>query len=210
MGTSRWIAAVGCLGLSLAVGAQAVDFDLTPGETLRVAGGELVIRADLDDSQRRGTVRAALLIAAPPAAVFEAMTHCAAALDYVPHLRECRVQSQSADGSVRMVEHEVDFGWYAPRIRYVIRADVVVDRSIAFRQVSGDFKVNQGVWELAPDGTGERTLLRYRVEIDPPGYVPNWLARSTFRKELPQMLKGLRRHCEAEQRARAQASISPR
>jgi hypothetical protein len=208
MGTPRWIAAVCCLGMSLGAGAQAVDFELTPGEALRVAGGELVIRADLDDSQRRGTVRAALLIAAPPAAVFEAMTHCAAALDYVPHLRECRVQSQSADGSVRLVEHVVDFGWYAPGIRYVIRADLVADHSVTFRQVSGDFKVNQGVWELVPDG--ERTLLRYRVQIDPPGYVPNWLARSTFRKELPRMLKGLRRHCEAQQHARAQASVSPR
>jgi hypothetical protein len=43
--------------------------------------------------------------------------------------------------------------------------------------------------------------VRYRVAIDPPGYVPNWLARSTFRRELPQMLIGLKRHCEAEQGA---------
>jgi ribosome-associated toxin RatA of RatAB toxin-antitoxin module len=204
----RWIAAVLSLGLPWAVHAQVIDFELTPAEALRVAGGELVIRADLDDSQRRGTVRAALRIAAPPAAVFDAMTQCADALDYVPHLRECRVNSQSADGLVRLVEHEVDFGWYAPRIRYVIRADLVEDRSIAFRQVSGDFKVNEGVWDLAPDGAG--TLLRYRVHIDPPGYVPNWLARSTFKKELPNMLAGLKRHCEAEQRARAQAKVSPR
>lgn len=208
MGMSRWIAAVLGLGLPWAAGAQTVDFELTPAETRRVESGELVIRADLDDSQRRGTVRAALRIAAPPAAVFDAMTQCADALDYVPHLRECHVNSQSADGRVRLVEHEVDFGWYAPSIRYVIRADLVEDRSIAFHQVSGDFNVNEGVWELAPDGAG--TLLRYRVRIDPPGYVPNWLARSTFRKELPNMLAGLRKHCEAAQRARAQASVSPR
>jgi hypothetical protein len=206
----RWIAAVLGLGLGLSWAAhpQSVDFELTPAEARSVAAGELVIRADLDDSQRRGTVRAALRIAAPPAAVFDAMTQCADALDYVPHLRECHVNSQSADGRVRLVEHEVDFGWYAPRIRYVIRADLAEDRSIAFRQVSGDFKINEGVWELAPDGAG--TLLRYRVRIDPPAYVPNWLARSTFRKELPDMLSGLKRHCEAAQRARAQASVSPR
>ena len=45
--------------------------------------------------------------------------------------------------------------------------------------------------------------------MDPPGYVPNWLARSTFKRELPQMLANLRRHCEAEQVLRALANASP-
>jgi hypothetical protein len=78
----------------------------------------------------------------------------------------------------------------------VFRADFVPDRRIAFRQVSGDFKANQGVWEFEP--SGRRTLLRYRVEIDPPGYIPDWLARSSFKRELPRMLTQLRRHCESE------------
>ena len=58
-------------------------------------------------------------------------------------------------------------------------------------------------------GTGATTLLLYRAYIDPPGFVPNWLARSTFRRELPQMLKDLRRRCEAEQTLRATAGASP-
>jgi uncharacterized membrane protein len=106
------------------------------------------------------------------------------------------------------VEQEIDFGWYAPRLRYVLRADLVPDQSISFRQVSGDFKANEGRWELEP-AEGERTLLRYRVYIDPPGYVPNWLARSTFKRELPQMLTDLRRFCEAEQAQRVQARSTP-
>jgi hypothetical protein len=79
-----------------------------------------------------------------------------------------------------------------------------------FRQVSGDFKANEGMWELEPDDTGTRTLLRYRAYIDPPGFVPNWLARSTFKRELPQMLQDLRRLCEAQQAASTPAVVSPR
>ncbi len=76
-------------------------------------------------------------------------------------------------------------------IRYVFRADVVTDRSIAFRQVRGDFKANEGIWEFEPQaGNAGHTLVRYRVLIDPPGYVPNWLARSTFRRELPRCSPG--------------------
>lgn len=193
------------LVLMLPVICGAADFELTPAEAERLAAGQLVIRASLDAAQRRGTVRAAVLIDAPPEVVYEAMTRCDHAFKYVPHLRACRVRSQSADGSERFVEHEVDFGWYAPRLRYVFRADMVPDRSIAFEQVKGDFKVNRGLWEFEPAGAG--TLLRYRVQIDPPGYVPTWLARSTFKRELPRMLADLRRHCEAEQMLRAQANI---
>jgi len=205
------MAAVAGLGLAFAGGAaQAADFALTPAETQRVEKDEIVIRATLDASARRGTVRAAMLIDAPPAVVFESMTRCADAVRYVPHLRLCRVRDRAADGSWALVEQEIDFGWYAPRLRYVFRADFVTNQSIAFRQVSGDFKANEGVWEFEPAGDGARTLLRYRVYIDPPGYVPNWLARSTFKRELPQMLVDLRRFCEAEQELRAQANTNPK
>lgn len=190
-------------------GAPAADFELTPAEHLRMQRGEIIIRADLDANQRRGTVRAAMRVDASPAVVFDAMINCADALEYVPHLRRCRVLPHAGDGSIALVEHEIDFGWYAPRMRYLFRAELVPDRSITFRQVSGDFKENEGRWELEPDAGGEATLLRYRVRIDPPGYVPTWLARSTFRKALPRMLENLKRHCESGPVARAHANNSP-
>ena len=205
------MAAVLGLGLAFpAAEARAADFELSQAEMQRIEKDEIVIRATLDPSARRGTVRAAMLVDAPPAVVFETMTRCADAFKYVPHLRVCRFRERAADSSWALVEQEIDFGWYAPRLRYVFRADLVTDQSIAFKQVSGDFKANEGRWELEPAADGERTLLRYRVYIDPPGYVPNWLARSTFKRELPQMLTDLRRFCEAEQVTRAQALAAPR
>jgi len=206
---TRVVRAAGLVMASFLLGlpAPASDFVLTPEETARVNRGETVIRASLDASQRRGTVRAAMLINAPPDVVFQAMTNCDDAMKYVPHLRACRELPQSAGVDSRLVEHEIDFGWYAPRLSYVFRADFVPDRSITFRQVRGDFKANRGVWEFEPAGL--RTLLRYEVEIDPPGYVPNWLARSSFKRELPRMLAQLRQHCESEQRDRTHANIFP-
>ena len=193
------------LGLCCVPTAPAAEFTLTPDEARRVAARQVVIRANLDASQRRGTVRAAVRIEAPPAVVFQMMIRCADALQYVPHLQKCRVRDQAPDESWLLVEHEIDFGWYAPRVNCVFRAELATDRSIAFRQVSGDFKANEGAWELEPTADGATTLLLYRAYIDPPGFVPNWLARSTFRRELPQMLTQLRQRCEAEQTLRAEA-----
>jgi uncharacterized membrane protein len=207
MGTAfRWIAAALVLALACGPAVRAADFELTPAETQKVGARGIVIRANLDQGQRRGTVRAAVKIEAPPAVVFQIMESCLDAVQYVPHLRLCRVHDRARDGSSQIVEQEIDFGWYAPRLKWVFRADFVKDQSITFRQVSGDFKANHGLWEFEGVDGGTRTLLRYRATIDPPGYVPNWLARSTFKRELPQMLTDLRKRCEAEQSARTQAA----
>lgn len=187
----------------------AGDFPLSASETRRVEGGDIIVRARLDTGQRRGVVHAAVRIDAPPSVVFRMMTNCADALEYVPHLRVCRVRDSAPDGTWQLVEHEVDFGWYAPRVRYVFRADFLADQRIDFRQVSGDFKVNEGAWSFETAGDGEHTLLKYRATIDPPGFIPNWLARSTFKRELPQMLDDLRLLCEQEQTLRAAAKLSP-
>jgi ribosome-associated toxin RatA of RatAB toxin-antitoxin module len=207
MGTAfRWVTAIIGLGLAGGPPAWAADFELTAAESAKVDAREIVIRANLDSGQRRGTVRAAVKIAAPPAVVFQLMSRCADAVQYVPHLRVCRVRDRAHDESWQLVEHEIDFGWYAPRVKWVFRADFVKDQSITFHQVAGDFKANFGLWEFEAIDNGAGTLLRYRATIDPPGYVPNWLARSTFKRELPQMLSDLRRRCEAEQTLRAQAA----
>lgn len=198
-----------CLGLwpmfPGIAGAQGVDFTLTPAESERIAARQVVIRASLDSAQRRGTVRAAVRIDAPPDVVFQMMIRCDDALKYVPHLRKCHVREQAQDASWLVVEHQIDFGWYAPSVNWAFRAELDSDRSISFRQVDGDFKANEGVWQLEPTPDGATTLLLYQAYIDPPGFVPNWLARSTYKRELPQMLTDLRRRCEAEQTLRAQA-----
>lgn len=194
------------LGLAWACLTTAGDFTLTADEASRVAARQVVVRANLDSSQRRGTVRAAVRIEAPPAVVFQMMIRCVDALKYVPHLQKCRVREHAPDESWLLVEHQIDFGWYAPRVNWIFRAELATDRSIIFRQVSGDFKANEGSWELEPTPDGATTLLLYQAYIDPPGFVPNWLARSTFRRELPQMLTELRKRCEAEQTLRAEAS----
>ena len=209
MGTARQWTVLVILGFACGMSARATEFTLSPDENQRVSARQVVVRANLDASQRRGTVRAAVRIEAPPDVVFRMMIHCADALKYVPHLRQCRVRDRGADESWLLVEHVIDFGWYAPRVNWVFRADLIPDRRISFHQVSGDFKANEGTWELEPTEDGAATLLLYQAFIDPPGFVPNWLARSTFRRELPAMLTELRRRCEAEQGHHAGTNASP-
>src|SRR4051812_11653099 len=85
---AAFLAISGCLLMATAL--RAADFELSAEEHERLSRGETVIRASLDAAQRSGTVRAAMLVDAPPEVVFQAMTRCADALKYMPHLRTCR------------------------------------------------------------------------------------------------------------------------
>ena len=161
------------------------------------------IESALQSGGRGGTVTAELIIRAPADRVFAAMSRCTDALKYLPPLRHCR--EWAGDAGSLLVEHEVDFGWYAPRLRYVFRAEMDPGRRIAFHQVQGDFTVNEGVWELEPIEGGTR--VRYRARVEAPSYIPGWLARATLTREFPRMLSELRRLCEDRQRLAAHANI---
>jgi len=195
MTAQRRIAIV-CVALGLGAGLHAGEIQLSEAEARVVAKREVLVRATLDANHRRGTVRAAVLIDAPPAVVYRAMTRCADAFEFVPHLKACRVRDSAPDASWGIVEHEIDFGWYTPRIRWAFRAEFVPEKSITFRQVSGDFKKNEGAWEFEAGADGQNTLVKYQAAIDPPAFIPNWLARTTYKRELPQMLEDLRQLCE--------------
>jgi ribosome-associated toxin RatA of RatAB toxin-antitoxin module len=213
-----WVRAAKCslwLGCAilLAVPTRAAHFTLTADERAAVERGEVVLRtAASDPSQSRAVVRAAVRIAAPPATVFRVMTDCAEALTFVPHLKRCAVLETAPDWSWQLIAQRLDYGWYAPALDYVIRADYTPDRSVAMRQVRGDFVVNEGRWELEPLSDGVHTLLTYEIHAVPPSYVPTWLQRRSVVRELPAMLRALRNRAEQSadlQSARPRGKMPP-
>ena len=115
----------------------------------------------------------------------------------MPHLIRCDVLETAADRSWQVIAHVVNYSWYLPRASYSFRADYVPDRSVRFRHVDGDFRENEGVWELSPEGDGAATLLTYRVRLVPRFFVPQWLVRRSLQKDLPATLGALRTRCEA-------------
>jgi ribosome-associated toxin RatA of RatAB toxin-antitoxin module len=206
-GWPRWFAAASAavaVAMAFAQATRADSFVLTTDELARLDRGEVVLRKpprmrdvpSTAPAEERDTVRAAVRIAAPPATVFSIMVDCAAALEYVPHLRRCRVIESAPDGKWQLIEQRLDYAWYAPAMDYVLRADYDAPRSVAIKQVRGDFAVHEGRWMLEPSVDGSSTLLRYQVRVVPPSYVPAWLQRRTLERELPDLLSGLRARAE--------------
>jgi uncharacterized protein YndB with AHSA1/START domain len=197
-------------GLLLCAFAQAVLADgssaygawrLSDANRAGLDRGDVVVEAEVTRDKPGGEVRAAVEIAASPEEVFRTLTDCSKALKFVPHLEHCEVLETAPDGSWQIVEHQVDHGWFAPKARYVFRAEYEDFRRIRFSHVSGDLRENEGTWEFTPAKGGESTIVTYNARVVPRSYVPRWLMRSALRSDLPTMLKGLRSACESDTRA---------
>lgn len=187
------------LACAAALPLRAADaaFPRSASQNAMLERREVVVDAELDSALGRGTVRAAIRIAAPPSRVYAAMTNCETALTFVPHLRECVVIDRDPQGRFEVISHVSDVGWFMPTSRYTFRADYDPPRSVEFRHVAGDFRENEGRWDLIPVDAGRATLVTYRVRVVPTIPVPQWAVRGILKRELPKLLQALRDHCEA-------------
>ena len=153
-------------------------------------------------------VRAAVQVRAPPETVFRTLTDCSRALRFVPHLKRCAVVDTAPDESWQEVEHQIDYGWLAPRADYVFRATYERFTRIRFNHLRGDFRVNEGVWEFLPVDEGRSTLVTYQARLVPDFYVPRWMMRSMLKRDLPELMRGLRTQAELVQSGKARPPAS--
>jgi ribosome-associated toxin RatA of RatAB toxin-antitoxin module len=187
---------VACLAIA---GARAHAWELTAEQRAELAHGGVVVVAEVDSSSSSGEVKAAVQINASPEEIFRTLTDCEQALEFVPHLERCRVLERAPDDSWQVVEQDLDYGWYLPRITVVFRAEYEPFRRISFRQVRGDLKVNEGAWELSSAGQAtDSTIAAYSTRIVPRFFVSRRLMQSSLRRDLPALMRALRARCEDE------------
>ena len=177
-------------------GASAQDWTLSAEDMALLDRRAVLLPPDPSHESRDDNFRAAIEIDAPAERVFRTMTDCAQALKFVPHLTRCSVLETAPDGSWQIILHEVSY-WFVPRASYVFRADYEPFERVRFSAVRGDFEVNEGVWELLPRRDGAATVVTYRAHVVPRFFVPRWLALASLKRDLPELLQGLRARCEA-------------
>jgi uncharacterized protein YndB with AHSA1/START domain len=191
--TSALICVVLGLGESVALGAQS-DWLSEPGVQQRLAIGEVVVEtgAAIDPAAPRGRVRAAVRIPAPAEAVWSVMTNCSEAPYYVPGLERCRRVDAAPDGRWEDIEHEVRYSRLLPTVRYVFRAQYQRPHRMDFHRISGDLKEEAGTWLLTETPDRAATVVEYDIYLDPGFWIPQFLVRRMLRKDVPEVLSGLR------------------
>ena len=171
------------LAVALLLGAapaSAADFNADPVVSVRTEGDGGAASASLD-------------IAAPPSAVWAALTDCAGAPRYMPGLISCQVVKKGQGWEVR--EQKIK-GLFRPMTN-VFRADMDPPSRFRFHRIGGDWKRSEGEWRLTAIPGG--THVTYEIHVAVNGPAPASLVKSAVGSSLPRSLEALRK--EARRRA---------
>jgi hypothetical protein len=163
--------------------------------------GDIEVAVSLDAAEQSGSASASVRIHAHREVVWPLITSCAEALHLVPGLVACDVMETAPDRSWQRIRHVMDYSWYAPKLRYEIRASYDPPSRVSIERISGDLRVIRGSWALQGDGVD--TIAHYAVDLAPGFWVPHWIVRATLRRDLPKMLRALRTRAEFVQKQQA-------
>ncbi len=181
-----WLMIGACL-----ISGAAMSLELDDMDWERLGAGEVVVKTDKVDGTRR--VEAAIVIEQPSEAIWQVMLDCPNAPEFVPNMKSCEVLEQAEDASWEIIEHQVKYGWLAPKTVYQFRAEYKPLQQIHFERISGDLKHLEGDWMLEPvAGLEGYVLVSYSVFIDPGFLVPGFITRGALKDDLPDVMQSLR------------------
>ncbi|MFH1463156.1 MAG: SRPBCC family protein [Pseudomonadota bacterium] len=148
----------------LAAPLRALDLGrLDPATIAALSAEGPVVAMALDASGRPGLATAAVVVEAPPQAVWDAMAGFAAYPGWVPQVQAAEVRAADETGATVAFELAFDF-FLTIHVDYTLRYRRVGPWRMEWSQVEGDFARNEGFWEIQPYGGG--SLFYYGVLAD--------------------------------------------
>jgi ribosome-associated toxin RatA of RatAB toxin-antitoxin module len=173
--------------------------DLEWIDRAELEAGEVLVEAERSERARTVRVRVATLVAAPAVAIWDVLTACEIAPEYVPNVQSCRSLETHDHGRAELFVQTVKPAFFLPSFEHVFRLDYAPYERIDVRRVSGPVEHMQGSWWLLEEDA-ERVLLVYELELDPGMPVPRFIVRATLRRDLPRIVTAVRERAEAAAR----------
>lgn len=142
-------------------------------------------------------VQARVLIEAPPHLVWDAITNYRSIKNNLPGYEKSTVLK--SNGSTKLLDLAMRVAAFLPSYKYqVLAKEDEANYHLQLNRVAGDFKALNASYKLSSQNNGAKTLLVYRLEIDPGFNAPGsqGLIKSSSEKTL-RAIEGV-----AEQEAR--------
>ena len=149
------------------------------------------------EAQGAGLIHAAVDIPASPRLVWGVMTDCREMPKLISNGDPCRVLSADPAGAWDVREQVTHGNLIMPTIRNVYRSDYQPYTSIRFHRLSGDLKIEDGVWRFESLNGGRATRVIYENLVAANIPAPSMIVRQALRSDTPKVLMNLKRECLA-------------
>jgi hypothetical protein len=177
----------------------AAQPDLAWVDRTAVAAREVLVHAERGDRPLTVLVKIAAEVDASPTAIWDVLTACQIAPEYVPNVVSCRLLEHLDGGRADLFVQTVKPIFFMPTFEHVFRLDYTPHTRIDVHRVSGPIAHMEGSWWLLPQANG-RILLVYELALDPGLPIPRFLVRATLKRDLPRVVGAVRERAEAAAR----------
>ncbi len=181
-------------GLILSSYAARAWAQFVPEQRAASLGDRIVSRVV---SARQGGVswgEAEAVLDAPFTLVVDTLRDYERYAEFLPHFRKSRVLSRRGERAMLYLEARILKGamtlWAQMLVREVRRNDRWV---LAARKVRGNMARFDARWEVFPLDRGRRTLVRFRILVDPDLPLPDSLVSEENRKSARRAIRGVQR-----------------
>jgi ribosome-associated toxin RatA of RatAB toxin-antitoxin module len=127
----------------------------------------------------------------PPQKIWQIVSDCAHYKDHLPRVAASELLKK--EGNVHTCKVTIAMPFPLSNLTGVTAAvheESEAGMSRRWKLVSGDYKVNEGSWEVKPlDKTGASTLVVYTVHAEPNTSVPDWIREAAQKKTLPELFE---------------------
>ena len=161
-----------------------------------MAAREIIVNAERGDRPLTVVVRIAAEVDAAPTAIWQILTACEIAPEYVPNVVSCKKVEELDGGRADLFVQTIKPIFFLPTFEHVFRLDYTPYSRIDVHRVSGPIEHMEGSWWLLPQNNG-RILLVYQVAVDLGLPIPRFLVRATMKRDLPKIMMAVRERAEA-------------
>ena len=133
------------------------------------------------------------LVEQPPRKVWAIVSDCATYKQHMPRVVSSKLLKKV--GNKHTCEVTIDMPFPLSNLTAVTEAtheesDKGMKRS--WQLVSGDYKYNDGSWEVKPLGDGSTSLVTYQVHAEPKSAVPEFIRERAQKSAMPDLMNRIR------------------
>ena len=173
--------AIGAIGVSAPGAALGDDAPKVDIKTFAVPGSDtpkIVMKSTLD---------------VPPKKVWAIISDCSKYKGRLPRIAAAKLLSRS--GNKFTCEVTIDMPFPLSNLTAVTEATHEESATAMVRRwklVRGDYKVNEGSWEVRPAEGGAKSLVTYTVHAEPNTAIPSVIREAAQKKTLPDLMARVR------------------
>jgi len=174
--------------------AQSAVFDWIDWDAL--GSGEVVSRRG-DESKGEVALDVAVLIDAERSSIWQALTECELAPQYVPDVLDCRLLEEVDDGRGRIYVQTVKPMFFLPKFEHVFRLSFFPPERVTIEGVAGGGIIEEmhGEWLIVTRPEGKIAVIQ-SMRVEPAIPIPKVLVRAALKRNLTKVLSAVKERAE--------------